>query len=147
MPPVGVNNYTVRSADSYGTNQCSSEASVFVVVNKVLTNAAVEQASNNKNSSINLEPSGGTFPYSYYWTKDGTEISRNEDVFNLTSGTYQVIVVDAIGCSATQSFTIGNTLSSGNQSQGLKAEMSSDQIYLKVSYSGLLDYKIVNDLG
>ncbi len=147
VPPVGVNNYTVRSSDSYGTNQCSSEASVFVVVNKVATNAAIEQASGNKNTSINLEPSGGTFPYSYYWTKDGTEISRNEDVFNLTAGTYQVIVVDAIGCSATQSFTIGNALTGGNPSQGLKAEMSSDQIYLKVSYSGLLDYKIVNDIG
>jgi hypothetical protein len=147
VPPVGVNNYTVRSADSYGTNQCSSEASVFVVVNKVETNAAVEQAAYNKSASINLEPSGGTFPYSYVWTKDGTEISRNEDLYNLTNGTYQVIVVDAIGCTTTENFTIGSYTYSTNQHQGLKAEMSTDQVNLKVTYNGLLDYKIVNDLG
>lgn len=146
-PPVGVNNYTVRSTDLNGTGQCSSEASVFVVVNKVLANAAVEQATYSKNASINIEPSGGIYPYSFIWTKDGSEISRNEDLYNLSAGNYQVVVVDAIGCSTTQSFTIGNSIYSTNQVQGLKAEMTSDQVYLKVSYGGLLDYKIVNDLG
>lgn len=144
-PPAGVNNYTVRSADNYGQSQCSSEASVFVVVNKVSTNAAVDHGTYTKNASINIEPSGGTYPYSYVWTKDGSEFSRSEDISNLSSGSYQVIVVDAIGCSTTQTFTIGSGQLSSNNTTGLKAEMSSDQIYLMVSYAGLLDYKILND--
>lgn len=146
IPPVGVNNYTVRSYNSDVNMQCGNEASVFVVVNKVAATALVDQGNYGKSASIDLTPSGGTYPYSYVWTKDGNEVARSEDLFGLTTGTYEVLVVDAIGCSTTETFTIGATFSQ-LKTEGLKAEMSSDQIYLNVSYGGLFDYKIVNERG
>ncbi len=145
-PPVGVNSYTVRSYDAGSQNQCSNEASVFVVVNKVSATADVKESTYNQSGSINLTPAGGTYPYSYYWTKDGMEMGRTEDLNNITSGTYEVLIVDAIGCSSKQSFTVGSNTGI-TQSGGLKAEMSIDQIYLNITYNGLFDYKILNAVG
>ncbi|MBI3134241.1 MAG: hypothetical protein HYZ14_06135 [Bacteroidetes bacterium] len=146
IPPVGVNNYTVRSYSSNTTSQCANEASVFVVVNKVTATAVVDPGTYTKAASIDLSPAGGTFPYSFVWTQNGNEISRTEDLSGLSSGTYEVLVVDAIGCSTRQTFTVGNTFQHTHP-EGLKAEMTSDQLYLNVTYNGMFDYKIVNDRG
>ena len=43
---------------------------------------------------IIVRPSGGTAPYTYYWS-DG---SRDSARYNLSSGNYQLLVEDALGC-------------------------------------------------
>lgn len=146
VPPAGVNNYTVR-ANTLNSSQCSSEASVFVVVNYVQARAnIVQQTGYAKTWSIDLTPNGGTWPYTYSWTADGNEFSRDEDVSGLAPGKYEVLIVDAIGCATRETYTIAGFVSP-NYGGGLKAEMSSDQVYLNVSYNGLFDYKIMNDRG
>jgi len=146
VPPVGVNNYTVRSSGPESSN-CASEASVFVVVNKVKATADVQQATVSSSASIDLTPTGGTYPYTFIWKKDGTDFAKTEDLYTLAPANYEVIIVDAIGCSTTQNFTITGTTIYNPQSTSLQAEMSSDQIYLNISYGGYFEYKIQNEKG
>ncbi len=54
--------------------------------------------------SIDLIPGGGTPPYTIQWT--GTVTTNDEDLTNITSGTYLVTVTDANGCSNTREFTL-----------------------------------------
>ncbi|MGC3979379.1 MAG: SprB repeat-containing protein [Paludibacteraceae bacterium] len=59
------------------------------------------------NGSISLTVSGGTAPYEYTWTKDGQFFSNDEDLHDLLSGEYSVIVTDTYHCAPqAASFTI-----------------------------------------
>lgn len=50
------------------------------------------------NGSISTNTGGGTAPYSYAWTKNGTAFSTSPDLTNLQPGNYNLIVTDANGC-------------------------------------------------
>jgi len=58
--------------------------------------------------SIDIAVSGGTSPYSYFWTStDGNgHVVNSEDQTGLSAGTYQVQVSDANGCNLDSSITI-----------------------------------------
>ncbi|WNM19125.1 PKD-like domain-containing protein [Flavobacterium capsici] len=59
------------------------------------------------NGSINISVTGGTGNYTYTWTKDTFPFSNNEDIANLSPGTYVVTVTDANNCGPkTETFTI-----------------------------------------
>ena len=47
--------------------------------------------------SINLHVSGGASPYTYVWSNGQT----SEDIYNLSFGTYTVIVIDSLNQQAT----------------------------------------------
>ncbi|MFN0216057.1 MAG: gliding motility-associated C-terminal domain-containing protein [Saprospiraceae bacterium] len=53
--------------------------------------------------SIDLVLTGGSSPFDYAWTPF---LNNVEDPSGLTAGNYTVIVTDAVGCTATRSFTI-----------------------------------------
>ncbi|TND01481.1 MAG: hypothetical protein FD123_4252 [Bacteroidetes bacterium] len=54
------------------------------------------------NGVIDLTVAGGTHPYSFAWSND----AGSEDIFNLTAGSYTVVVTDGNGCAMTQTFTV-----------------------------------------
>jgi len=57
---------------------------------------------NNSQATINANTSGGTPPYTYSWTKDGTMVGGNTGFISATAmGTYTVVVTDMLGCSTT----------------------------------------------
>ena len=51
---------------------------------------------------INLTVTGGVLPLSYQWSNG----SNNEDIYNLSSGTYSVVVTDDLGLTDSASFDI-----------------------------------------
>jgi gliding motility-associated-like protein len=58
---------------------------------------------NDSNGIIQVNPTGGTPPYSYAWTPGGyTGVSQN----NLAAGTYTIVVTDANGCFTSTSVTL-----------------------------------------
>jgi gliding motility-associated-like protein len=56
--------------------------------------------------SIQINVAGGTGPYTYAWTGPGGYTSTNKDLTGLRSGTYQVVVTDALLCTSTLSVAI-----------------------------------------
>ena len=57
--------------------------------------------------SINISVSGGTPGYSYSWTGPGGFTSSNQNISNLSPGSYIVTVTDANGCTAQDTFVVG----------------------------------------
>jgi len=57
----------------------------------------------NATGAINIDITGGTTPYTYQWTKNNAKYSTAKDLADLTVGTYNVVVTDALGheCTAT----------------------------------------------
>jgi len=56
--------------------------------------------------SIQINVTGGTAPYRYAWTGPGGYTSTNKDLTGLLSGTYNVLVTDALLCTSSLSVTI-----------------------------------------
>ena len=56
----------------------------------------------NSTGSVNLTVTGGTAPFTYLWSNNGTV----EDPTGMAAGTYSVTVTDANGCTAQTSVTI-----------------------------------------
>lgn len=56
--------------------------------------------------AIDASVSGGTAPYTYFWTGPGGFTSISLDLADLGPGTYSLTVHDANGCNATASFTL-----------------------------------------
>lgn len=71
------------------------------------TSATTTPASCNgvSNGAIDLSVSGGKAPYTFHWNNGAT----TEDLHDLPSGQYNVVVKDANGCAANAAFVIDNT--------------------------------------
>jgi gliding motility-associated-like protein len=54
---------------------------------------------NSSDGEIYITPSGGTPPYDYIWNTTGDpNFSNQEDLINLSAGTYEAVVIDDNGC-------------------------------------------------
>jgi hypothetical protein len=69
---------------------------------EVNSNISDVSCAGGDNGVIDLVVSGGIYPYSYEWS----DLSTNEDDFNLESGNYSVEVTDHNGCTVIESFTV-----------------------------------------
>ena len=84
---------------------------VFTVTEPVpLVSTLVKKEDNlcfgDAKGSIQINVAGGTAPYRYAWTGPGGYTSTNKDLTGLLSGTYEVLVTDALLCSSRLSVTI-----------------------------------------
>ena len=68
----------------------------------VLQAVAVIQCNGGNNGSININPMGGTAPYTYLWSNGSTTQNLN----SLAGGTYTVTITDNTGTTSSFSFTI-----------------------------------------
>ncbi|MCB0771586.1 MAG: SprB repeat-containing protein, partial [Flavobacteriales bacterium] len=104
---IGPGNYSVLVTDANG---CTQSASVEVDGPTVLDLSAQLSLINGNNvscagatdGSIDLSVVGGVAPYSYTWNNG----SADQDLANISSGTFDVTVTDQNGCEATASFTL-----------------------------------------
>lgn len=98
--------YTVKIKDA---NSCIYTETIAITEPEplsVATASVTGTCAGSSNGSINVTVSGGTSRYSYSWTgADGFSSSR-EDLSNLAAGTYDLVVTDANGCTASHSVAI-----------------------------------------
>lgn len=59
-----------------------------------------------KDGSIDVEVSGGTAPYSYFWSGPDGFTSITLDIAGLAAGQYNLAIHDANGCNAAASYTL-----------------------------------------
>ena len=59
--------------------------------------------SGENTGSITILVTGGIPPYTYQWTRNGVFFSTDKDIYNLSSGTYSVVVTDNVGNTSTNS--------------------------------------------
>jgi gliding motility-associated-like protein len=92
---AGTYNVTVVDANGCSINQNITliEPAAPFVLTAVATDVLCHGATTG---SIDLIPSGGTFPYFYTWSNG----QNTEDITGLSSGTYNVSAVDNHGCTA-----------------------------------------------
>lgn len=88
--------YTVTIRDN---NQCTFTAPVVVSVPANFQLNATQTASScGNNGAIQLNPTGGTSPYSITWTLPNGTTSTGTSISNLAPGTYNLTLTDAAGC-------------------------------------------------
>jgi gliding motility-associated-like protein len=99
--PSGV--YTVTATDANG---CTTTQTVTITQPQAALALSTTQVNvlcfGNSTGSVNLTATGGTAPYTYLWSNNGTA----EDPTGMASGAYTVTVTDANGCTAQTSVTI-----------------------------------------
>lgn len=93
--------YPVSVKDNTGCTK-----TIYVNVNQPATFAVTYTAtdvtcSGGSNGSITTTTIGGTSPYSYAWTKNGSSYGTTANISNLSAGNYGLIVTDANGCTTT----------------------------------------------
>jgi gliding motility-associated-like protein len=95
--------YTVMITDANG---CSIVDTAIIPSTNPITIAASQQnitCFGSNNGSATAVPSGGTGPYTYFWSPFG---GNSQTATNLSAGQFTVTITDVNGCSATQLFQI-----------------------------------------
>jgi gliding motility-associated-like protein len=96
-------NYSVTIVDAKGC--LITEVFTVGTINVINANPQSKDVSCNGacNGFAGVNPTGGQPPYSFYWFPTG---SNSPGIVEICSGSYQVTITDANGCTANQSFTI-----------------------------------------
>lgn len=131
---LGSGSYGVTVTDSRG---CSFSASYLLQSPDSLFINLVNQQNvlcfGDSTGVITTSVQGGTAPYTYQWSNGQADSSAS----NLVAGIYGLIVTDANGCSAQQSFTISQPLQTLQASvDSVKAEtcgMQNGEISISIS--------------
>ncbi len=58
------------------------------------------------NGSVNTSIGGGATPYTIAWSGPSGFTASTEDISSIVAGVYTISVTDAVGCSATQTFSV-----------------------------------------
>ena len=97
------------------TNSCGiTEVSFTVVVSDIELSASTKASNSITGSgSIDVTVEGGIEPYTYSWASGET----TEDITNLFTGSYELTVTDANGCSIVETFNVEGVLSNKEKLQ------------------------------
>lgn len=98
--------YTATITDSKG---CTATNTVTITQPPPLLVSATfipPTCYNKADGSITASGSGGTFPYTYYWTTPAPAALIGQTISNMQAGTYTVTVRDSKSCGITNSFII-----------------------------------------
>lgn len=69
-----------------------------------ISNIVTDESCSTGNGAIDLNPLGGTTPYTFIWSNGAS----TEDISGLSAGNYTVTITDAGGCTLIENFTITN---------------------------------------
>jgi gliding motility-associated-like protein len=95
--------YTVQITDANGCTYV--DTAVITSVNPIVSTQTVNNITcfGAGNGSATVTPSGGTAPYTYFWSPSG---GNNATATGLSSGTYTCTITDANGCTGTATVTV-----------------------------------------
>ncbi|MFN8323097.1 MAG: gliding motility-associated C-terminal domain-containing protein [Chitinophagales bacterium] len=99
---LSAGNYAVTITDANG---CSSSVSASITQGTQITTSSTAinaTCFGSSNGSIDLSVVGGTGTYTYAWSNGAI----SQDISSLSANTYNVTVLDVLGCSATSSIII-----------------------------------------
>lgn len=99
---IAAGTYSVTATDFNG---CTIDSTFSVSESDSISTAITGTAANcggGIGGSVDLTVSGGTPGYNFFWSNGTT----NEDLNNISGGAYTVLVLDANGCSARDSFFV-----------------------------------------
>jgi gliding motility-associated-like protein len=103
--PPGNYNYTVNTAGG-----CDVSGTFVIVPGPPMpVNVTAVEASCNGvcDGSATATPTGGSAPYIYVWEQGGNPIGQNtQTASNLCAGSYDVTVIDNVGCETTESIAV-----------------------------------------
>jgi len=105
--PVGTTTVTYTATDDSGNSrQCSFDVIVTNDLSATTTSTDVS-CFGGDDGAIDLTVTGGEYPFDFDWNNDGTgDYNDDEDIADLTSGSYDVVVKDNNGCTFNLSVTI-----------------------------------------
>jgi dienelactone hydrolase len=125
--------YSIEVKDANG---CLAIENYFIQAPDDITiNEDIVNPSPGQGGSIDLVVNGGTQPYTFEW--NNSETTQNID--DLVSGTYTVIVTDANGCQKSETYTlIGTTSIEDKQVLKFQAFPNPFNEQISISFSGVL---------
>ncbi|QQS31320.1 MAG: PKD domain-containing protein [Sphingobacteriales bacterium] len=93
---------TAADADVCSETYCETITVFGAEILNITTDSVTDAACGDSDGMIQITVSGVSPPYQFMWS----DMSTDEDRFNLPVGVYDLTVTDAGGCSVTASFTI-----------------------------------------
>lgn len=99
---IGPGSYVVTVTDANG---CVKTATATIIQPPALQGSVIPtyvSCYGGSNGSLDLNPGGGTPPYTYSWSNGST----SQDLTGITAGTYSVTLTDDNGCSLTRTQVI-----------------------------------------
>ncbi|WP_165828934.1 T9SS type A sorting domain-containing protein [Flavobacterium sp. HTF] len=120
---LSIGTYTVTVTDA---NSCQATRSFTITQPGTALDVTSGSQTNvscfsGTNGTATVNPSGGTFPYTYSWSPSGGTAAS---ATGLAQGTYTVTVTDANACQATKTFTISQPASALVASVGSQTNIS-----------------------
>lgn len=99
------NTYAVTVTDAVG---CSATGVVTINDPAPLTVPGVvtDAQCNGGTGTVNITPTGGTSPFLFDWSNDGTNDFDDPEDLTAVAGTYDIVVKDSNNCITTGTFTI-----------------------------------------
>lgn len=102
--------YNINVTDASG---CIATCQIIILPGDCNLSAAVSEAidpacHNGSNGRISISTTGGTAPLSIVWENNGVIANDVLSVENLTAGTYEVHITDALGCQSSLSIQLNN---------------------------------------
>ena len=105
---LAAGNYTCTVTDANGCtatrNVTISQPASGLALNGSITAAT---CGGSADGEVDATVSGGTSPYTFAWSGPNGFTASSEDISAVVSGAYTLNVTDAVGCTASQTFNVG----------------------------------------
>lgn len=140
--------YSITVIDDNG---CSS--SISATVNEpaeLIANGTSSDELFGNDGSIDLTVNGGTAPYTFDWTDSGSFTSTDEDLSDLSAGTYVVTVTDANGCTTITTVVVSSQV--GIEEEDINAltvypNPSTGIVFINTNMSDIENIQIIDASG